>query len=528
MPSPTLPGPVLTCTQLAPQSSERQISSFSPPVPSHTLRASNGSTMIAAPTVPFTASAKSEGGVMFSHMPGSGSASHGSTGPPVVSVASVVSLVAVVASASVVSAGAVVADDACEVAPAVVLVVTGSPSLVASPLSLPPSPELGSPQAARQATNDTTRADSFRIRSAHAASPAIPCRKRTWGAMATIVCASYDRSRMRASVLVCVAALASCHKPPSTATTTSTPAVVDASTPAEVSPLGVIVASLVPIAAGGAAIDIEDAGASIDACEAAGWPATLPIAQARTLPEHGIGTHAIVVHPGGTTMVTVAGIECRAPGDIEGPIASLDLEAAAPEGPPDSRVPADLRDRLPGRPHLAVLGATVASTATLVDPVAIDLARNLAVRDAITRYVDAAIAKRRATCVAQGLGEGMPTEAVVAKALPEAVASAVVHPMRAGTRTLHFAVVQHPSVTFGCQGEEELLGALLDPAGEALLELVSNNGIDLQWITDLDGDGTDEALVDMTWMEDGMHDIGVLHREGETWARAVLWSADTP
>src|SRR6478609_7107846 len=71
--SPTLPGPVFTRVQVAAQSSERQISSFSPPVPSHTVRASNGSTMTAAPTVPFTAGFDDvPGGVTFSHVPGAG------------------------------------------------------------------------------------------------------------------------------------------------------------------------------------------------------------------------------------------------------------------------------------------------------------------------------------------------------------------------------------------------------------------------------------------------------------------------
>ena len=75
LPSPTLPGPVFTRVQVAPQSSERQISSFSPPVPSHTLRGSNGSTMMAAPTVPFTAGfAEVPGGVTSSHVPGAGQA----------------------------------------------------------------------------------------------------------------------------------------------------------------------------------------------------------------------------------------------------------------------------------------------------------------------------------------------------------------------------------------------------------------------------------------------------------------------
>src|SRR6266540_4679152 len=81
-PSPTLPGPVLTRVQLAPQSSDRQISSFSPPVPSHTRRVSNGSTMMAAATVPLMAGvADVPIGVTSSHFPASGKASHFPTGP---------------------------------------------------------------------------------------------------------------------------------------------------------------------------------------------------------------------------------------------------------------------------------------------------------------------------------------------------------------------------------------------------------------------------------------------------------------
>src|SRR6187399_1238434 len=82
-PSPTPPGPVFTRVQLAAQSSERQISSFSPPVPSHTVRGSNGSTMIAAPTVPFTAGfVDVPGGVTSSHVPAAGRLSHVPFGAP--------------------------------------------------------------------------------------------------------------------------------------------------------------------------------------------------------------------------------------------------------------------------------------------------------------------------------------------------------------------------------------------------------------------------------------------------------------
>lgn len=338
----------------------------------------------------------------------------------------------------------------------------------------------------------------------------------------------YDRAMPATSrVLPCLVALMSC-RPVAPSTGPEDAPTHDPTAVPAVPPIGVIVASIVPIAPGGVAIDIEDIGAPIDACKAAGWPATLPEAQARALPEHAIGSHAIVVHPGGNTEVTIAGIECQAPGDIDGPIASLDLLAAAPEGPPDPRIPAAMRGRFPGRPHLAVLGATVARDARLVEPVAIDLTTAPAVRDAVTRRAAAIAEARRAACVAEGVVEGVPDAAAIAQAIPEVVASANVTPIRDGARMLHFAVLQHPAVVFGCQGQQEQIGVLLDPAGDVLLELVSNNGIEVQWITDLDGDGVQEALVDMQWMEDGMHDVGVVHGDDAAWVRTIVWSADTP
>src|SRR5271163_4826974 len=81
--SPVLPRPVFTRVHVDPQLSERQISSFCEPVPSHTLRESKGSTMIAAPTVPFTATVPLVDfptGVIFSHTPAAGRLSQVPTG----------------------------------------------------------------------------------------------------------------------------------------------------------------------------------------------------------------------------------------------------------------------------------------------------------------------------------------------------------------------------------------------------------------------------------------------------------------
>src|SRR5436190_11974285 len=64
-----------------PASSERQISSFSPPVPSHTRLESKGATMMAAPIVPLTAGfVDSPVGVTFCQVPAAGRALQVPTG----------------------------------------------------------------------------------------------------------------------------------------------------------------------------------------------------------------------------------------------------------------------------------------------------------------------------------------------------------------------------------------------------------------------------------------------------------------
>src|ERR1700759_2499936 len=81
-PSPTPPGPVFTLVHVDPQSSERQISRFSLPVPSHNLRESKGSMIIAAATVPLTAGLDAlPGGVTFCQVPAAGRFSHSLSGP---------------------------------------------------------------------------------------------------------------------------------------------------------------------------------------------------------------------------------------------------------------------------------------------------------------------------------------------------------------------------------------------------------------------------------------------------------------
>lgn len=313
--------------------------------------------------------------------------------------------------------------------------------------------------------------------------------------------------------------------PPVTSKATPSVATPVAST---VDDLGSIVAALVPMYPGGAWIAVEDIGPAIDACEAAGWPATLPTDRAKAVAEQGIGARLQVVHTGGVTIVTVEGIDCTPGGDIEGPVASLGLHEAAPAGPPDPRVPEGLRDRIEGRPHLAVVGAKVSAGARLVEPTVIDVATAPRLRDALVRYATDFADARRKFCLEHGPSEQMPSEAMTAKAIPDAVRTATAHRIRSGDASLTFAVLDDPDVVFGCEGQDELVGVLLDDAGEVMHEIDSNNVIDVQWVMDLDGDGTQEALVDVHWMEDGRHHIDLLRHQENGWDHVALWRADTP
>jgi hypothetical protein len=312
------------------------------------------------------------------------------------------------------------------------------------------------------------------------------------------------------------------------------PEVVVAARPREEapSPLAAIIGGLVLTSAGGVAIGIEDVGPAVDACEAAGWPAELPVAIAAAVAKTPVGSHAIVVHPAGSTTVTVAGIECQAPGDIEGPIAYLRLVTPPPTGPPDPRA-STTTPGLGAREHLAVIGATVAATTRLVDPLPLALGQpqHAARRAMVGTHVTAIAEARGEACQAQWEADeaaARPSAVASTAAVTAAIEGAAVHELHHGEETLLFAVIGHEQITFDCNGGVDTLALLLDARGELLLELETNNGIELDWLVDLDGDGIDEAVVDMTSMEDGMHSKVVLHREGEGWTSTTLWSADTP
>lgn len=301
-------------------------------------------------------------------------------------------------------------------------------------------------------------------------------------------------------------------------------------TPRKASPFGEILAALVPVTPGTTWIP-SYTGDALRVCESLRYPESLPGDAAATVTDHPPGSKVTIVHVGGNTEVEIVAIGCEPPGDIEPAIANLELRSAAPEGPPDPRLPESMRGRLPGRPHLAVVGADVASTATLVDPVPVDMRGAAAKpwREIIGTWVGDRAHAELDACTGSGDPAERPSHAEIDAALPAAVQAADVHLLRDGEDVVAFAVVHDDDVSFDCYGQGIALAMLFDARGDLLYDETSNNGIELMWQMDLDGNGIDEALLDVHQLEDGGHQIVLLHELGiDAWDDVVIWSSASP
>jgi hypothetical protein len=66
------------------------------------------------------------------------------------------------------------------------------------------------------------------------------------------------------------------------------------------------------------------------------------------------------------------------------------------------------------------------------------------------------------------------------------------------------------------------------PNGKVEATWATNNGVVLDWVVDLDGDGRDEAVLHRRWLEDGMEEIHLLVEEGRAWDARTLYVSDSP
>lgn len=331
---------------------------------------------------------------------------------------------------------------------------------------------------------------------------------------------------MRASIFLLLVA---CRPTPVVSPPQSgAPAPAVSSSAKATSTLAEIVAALVPVDPGTAAITVES-GAAIAVCRDAGYPEQLSADVAARIADHPPGSTATIVHALGNTAVEIVDVGCEAPGDIENAKAHLELRQPAPTGPVDPRQPELAGMMYYGPVHLAVLGATVASTALLVAPSRVDMRAPVAQtwRAALQARLESRIQKLTAECGDHD-PERRPTAQAAIAAVPGAIDTAVASVLQVDGGALAFVVVNDPKVTFECSGLPLDVATLIDPAGDVLYERETNNGIELQWRTDLDGDGNDEALLDVQWLEDGGHEIALLHRVDAVWDDTVLWSAPSP
>jgi hypothetical protein len=94
-----------------------------------------------------------------------------------------------------------------------------------------------------------------------------------------------------------------------------------------------------------------------------------------------------------------------------------------------------------------------------------------------------------------------------------------------------FVTYSDPALTFECYGADDpaLVGVLFDvDAGKILEQHETNNELTPQWVVDLDGDGNEELLLDLMWLEDSGHSILLLYRGADGWTESTIYAFDGP
>lgn len=286
--------------------------------------------------------------------------------------------------------------------------------------------------------------------------------------------------------------------------------------------LGEILIGLTLVSPASPAVGIADD----EICEREGYPESLPESAAAELEDARPGQPVVIVHDEGQTHAAVAAVGCLAPEEYSDSATILKL--TEPAGSVSDKVPPGLRPYIP--PYFAFVGVQPSPEAILGEPTPLKRSSD---EDAATRAAITAAAERVAATHADRC---LRDEEFDAAALPsresivEAAHRADVWQLPASSPTL-WVVFYDPALTFGCVAgnEPDLVGQLIDVASNTpVFAVEANNSVELQWTTDLDGDGTHEALLDVQWMEDGGHEVRLLHHDGTGWDDMLLYASDSP
>ncbi len=261
-------------------------------------------------------------------------------------------------------------------------------------------------------------------------------------------------------------------------------------------------------------------------CEREGFPETLSDAAAAELEDAKPGSPVTIVHEQGQTVALVASAGCQEEEEYVAESATL-LTLDRPAGPKGSASPVELAL---GAPNVAFVGTAPSADARLDSPRPLVWKSALGerVRGLVQERVGTIVARRTKQC-GEEIAEG-DIRPPTAAATEAAVQSVEAWQLDAPTPVV-WVLLEHPAITFTCYAEDDAdaVGLLIDVnAGTDMVMVESNNGVELQWVTDLDGDGTQEGLVDVHWLEDGGHEIILLSDDGSGWGETSLYAFDGP
>jgi hypothetical protein len=263
-----------------------------------------------------------------------------------------------------------------------------------------------------------------------------------------------------------------------------------------------------------------------EVCSREGFPETLTDAAAAELGDAKPGSLVTIVHDEGQISARVASAGCQEAEEYVAESATLlTLDQPAGHVSGSSHIP---RMLLP--PNLAFVGSRPSASARLEAPrpMAWESPLGKRVHDLVSARVDEIVVNRTEAC-REEIDEGemhAPTAAAAQAAIGRLTAWHV-----AAASPVVWVLIEDPAITFTCYSADEFesVGVLIDvDTGLEVAEFESNNGVELVWVTDIDGDGTQEGLVDVQWLEDGGHEIILLRHDDEGWGEVSLYSFDGP
>lgn len=273
--------------------------------------------------------------------------------------------------------------------------------------------------------------------------------------------------------------------------------------------IGPLVDAIELVGPGGDAVWTDD-GPAAAACADASDPETLDPETASELGPVSMGARISIVHPKGLAEPSIVSVHCHAPeGEDDPGGVELKLSLSVPS-----------REHAVGQIHesyLMVAGMRVDPQAGLWLP---EAATEVS---AGARETLLAVASKETAHIEDECQDTIDT----GKPLPPLTDASLVDlrswPVRGRDGMgafVRFSVER-------CE-RETTLGVVLGADGHPARQWATNSDVAPLWITDLDGDGSDELGLRLMWLEDGMEELSIEYSDNGTWKTRALYVSDSP